>query len=41
MSANNVLRIWTDGRSELFVLLYGIVWVIALILIFTEKRHRL
>jgi hypothetical protein len=41
MSANNVLRMWTEGRSELFVVFYGIVWLVSLIAIFTSKRHRL
>jgi hypothetical protein len=41
MSANNVLRMWTEGRSELFVVFYGIVWLVSLIAFFTSKRHRL
>jgi hypothetical protein len=41
MSANNVLRIWTEGRSGLFVVFYGFVWLVALMVMFTGKRHRL
>jgi hypothetical protein len=41
MSANNILRMWSEGRSELFVVFYGIVWLVALMLMLTAKRHRL
>ena len=41
MSANHVLRIWTEGRSELLVVFYGIVWLVALMVMFAAKRHRL
>jgi hypothetical protein len=41
MSANHVLRLWTEGRSELLLVFYGIVWLVALMVMFTAKRHRL
>src|SRR5689334_10892050 len=41
MLVNGVLRMWTEGRSELLVVFYGIVWLVGLIVMFTGKRHRL
>jgi hypothetical protein len=41
MSANTVLGMWTEGRSELFVVFYAIVWLVSLMVMLTGKRHRL
>ncbi|HEY7533073.1 MAG TPA: hypothetical protein VH681_09890 [Nitrospiraceae bacterium] len=41
VSANKVLRMWTEGRSELLVVFYGVVWLVALMVMFTGKRYRL